>query len=209
MPLSDVDLIQRHFSVGLEGDLVDFIVYSYDEQTFEENYFKSADDLIDLLGKQTEDKKSYWIEVINRSSVELPNNMKTFCDYFDIHPLIIEDITTIAPHMKLDLVNDQAAVYLLMKIISWNGHRVEQHQISFYLKYSKNILITFQERGTGIGTCFDYIRNRLQRLNSSEEQSPHTLHNRLKQMNVDYLFYCLLDTIIERYREQRISSEFL
>jgi len=209
MPLNDVDLIQRHFSVGLKSDLVDFIVYSYDEQTFEENYFKSAHDLIDLLGKQREDKKSYWIEVINRSSVELPNDMKTFCDYFDIHPLIIEDITTIAPYMKLDLVNDQAAVYLLMKIISWNGHRVEQQQISFYLKYSKNILITFQERATGIGTCFNYIRNCLQRLNSSEEQSPHTLHNRLKQMNVEYLFYCLLDTIIERYREQRISSEFL
>jgi magnesium transporter len=209
MPLSDVDLIQRRFSVGLKTDLVDFIVYSYDEQTFEENYFKSAHDLIDLFGKQTEGNKCYWIEVINRSSVELPNNMKKFCEHFDIHPLTIEDITTIAPYMKLDLINDQAAVYLLMKIISWNGHRVEQQQISFYLKYSQNILITFQERAIGIGTVFNDIRNRLQRQNNSEEQCPYTLYNRLKQMNVDYLLYCLLDTIIERYREQRISSEFL
>jgi magnesium transporter len=199
MPLNDVDVKRRCFSIGLPADLVDFVVYSYTEETFEETQFQSVSDLIYFIENDTDNDKSYWIEVINRSSIHLPNNINRLCEYFDIHPLTIEDITTLAPYMKVDLFNDQGAIYLLLKIISWNGGRVEQQQISFYLKTSQKILITFQEQSTDDKSLFDAIRNRFRRRGSTnEQQSPYTAHSRVKQMNVDYLFYCLFDAIIDR-----------
>jgi magnesium transporter len=195
MPLNDIDLVRRRSSVGFPIDLVDYIVYSYNEQIFEEKHFQSAHELFNLLENENENNKSYWIEVINRSSVNLPNSIQLLCEYFDIHPLTIEDITTLSTYMKLDLFDDQSSIYLLMKIISWNGQRVEQQQISFYLKSSQNILITYQEKSTDDQSVFDSIRTHLR----NTEQSPYHLHNRLKQMNIDYLFYCLFDAIIDRY----------
>jgi len=195
MPLNDIDLVRRRSSIGFPIDLVDYIVYSYNEQIFEEKHFQSVHELFNLLENENENNKSYWIEVINRSSVNLPNSIQLLCEYFDIHPLTIEDITTLSTYMKLDLFDDQSSIYLLMKIISWNGQRVDQQQISFYLKSSQNILITFQEKSTDDQSIFDSIRNRLR----NTEQSPYHLHNRLKQMSIDYLFYCLFDAIIDRY----------
>jgi magnesium transporter len=145
-----------------------------------------------------DDKKStyYWIEVINRSSVELPNNVKILCEYFDIHPLTIEDIGTLVPYMKLDLFHHQAALFILMKIITWNGQRVQQQQISFYLKCSQNLLITFQEKSSDDKkqSLFQTIRKRLRRQSENND-----VHRRLRQLNVDYLLYCLRDDIIDRY----------
>jgi Mg2+ and Co2+ transporter CorA len=194
MPLSDIDMQRRRFSIGVPLDLVDFIVYSYNEHICEERYYRSVNELIKIFKNKTTNDKCYWIEVINRSNVNLPNKIKLLCEYFDIHPLTIEGITTLAPYMKLDLFYDHPAIYLLMKIISWNGLRVEQQQISFYLKCSKNILITFQEDSIDNQSFFDSIRNRLRH----DFESSYHPHNRLKQMNIDYLFYCLVDTIIER-----------
>jgi len=194
MPLSDIDMQRRRFSIGVPLDLVDFVVYSYNEHICEERYYRSVNELIKVFKNKTTNDKCYWIEVINRSNVNLPNKIKLLCEYFDIHPLTIEGITTLAPYMKLDLFYDHPAIYLLMKIISWNGLRVEQQQISFYLKCSKNILITFQEDSIDNQSFFDSIRNRLRH----DFESSYYPHNRLKQMNIDYLFYCLVDTIIER-----------
>ena len=193
MPLTDVDLVRRRVSVGLPSNEVDFIVYLYNEYSFEEKHFQSVNDLIKLLDRKTK-STYYWIEVINRSSVNLPNNIKILCEYFDIHPLTIEDIGTLAPYMKLDLLHHQTALYLLMKIITWNGQRVQQQQISFYLKCSQNLLITFQDHHE---TFFQTIRKRLRRQQPNNDENPQ--HSRLRQLNVDYLLYCLLDDIIDRY----------
>ncbi|UJR21611.1 hypothetical protein I4U23_024693 [Adineta vaga] len=182
-------------------DLVEFIVFIYDDQVFQEERFNSIDDLFILLNNQKCTKKACWIEVINRSDVELPEDIKMFCEYFNIHPLTIEDITNVTPYIKLDLFPEQSVLYLLMKIMSWeNNERITHRQISFYLKSSRNILITFQERTSPSEFLFDDIRNRLrrQRLNLGDD-SPYHLHGRLRQMNVDYLFYCFLDAIIDKY----------
>jgi Mg2+ and Co2+ transporter CorA len=201
MPLNDVDIIRRRLSVAFPTDLVEFILYSYNEHTFDEKHFQSVHELLHVLDNCIEDDKSYWIEVINRSSVDLPKNIKIFCEHLQIHPLTMEDITTLVPCMKLDLFPDQAAVYLLMKIIRWNGQRVEQQQISFYLKCSQNLLITFQEKSfNNIEPLFQTIRNRLRRQQSNNDENSQRFQNtRLRQLNVDYLFYCLLDDIIDRY----------
>jgi Mg2+ and Co2+ transporter CorA len=206
MPLTDVDVVRRRISVGLPSNDVDFILYSYNEYFFEEKTFQSVHELLNLLKTEIENEtipkdKFYWIEVLNRSCVNLPVNIKILCEHFHIHPLTIEDITTLAPYMKLDLLNTNGALYLLMKILTWNGQRVEQQQVSFYLKCSQNLLITFQEKSfNNIEPLFQTIRNRLRRQQlNNDENSQRFQNTRLRQLNVDYLFYCLLDDIIDRY----------
>ncbi|CAF4888550.1 unnamed protein product [Rotaria sp. Silwood1] len=209
MPLADVDVIRRRFSIGLSTDRVDFILYLYNEYSYEEKYFQSVYELLNLLTNELEnDKKSktryYWIEVINCSRVDFPKGIKILCEYFNIHPLTMEDIATLTPYMKLNLFHDNCSIYLLMKILTWNGHRVQQQQISFYLNCSQNLLITFQEKSfDNIEPFFQNIRNRLRRQQqqqqNNEESSQSPQHHRLRQFNVDYLFYCLLDDIVDRY----------
>ncbi|CAF1205910.1 unnamed protein product [Rotaria sordida] len=206
MPLADVDIVRRRSSIGLPTDKVDFILYLYNEYSFEEKYFQSVYELIDLLKNEIENNKKfknkyYWIEVINRSCGDFPNSIKILCEHFNIHPLTMEDIATLAPYMKLNLFHDNGSLYLLMKILTWNGHRVQQQQVSFYLKCSQNLLITFQEQSfNNVEPFFQTIRTRLRRKHQNNaENSPFNQHNRLKQLNVDYLFYCLLDDIIDRY----------
>ena len=203
MPLSDVDLLRRRLSTSLATNLVEFIVYEYNEDYFQERIFRSIRDLLRILKNEfnpsaTRPRHYFWIDVVNRSSTDLPDDIRIFCEFFDIHPLTIEDISTLAPYMKLDMFHEQAALYLVMKVISWTGRRIEQQQISFYLQSSKNLLITFREDSRDKDpSLFETIRHRLRR-EPSINQNEHLQYSRLKQLNVDYLFYSLLDDIIDR-----------
>jgi hypothetical protein len=207
MPLTDVDIFRRRYTIHLPPDDVDFILYTYNEYLFEEKSFQSVYELLYLLKNEIENDekpkdKYYWIEVINCSSTNIPHSIEILCQHFHIHPLTIEDIGTLSPYMKLDLFNDTGALYLLMKILTWNGQRVQQQQISFYLNCSKNLLITFQEKPiNNFEPFFQPIRNRLRRQQqqNNDEHSQQYQNTRLRQLNIDYLFYCLLDDIIDRY----------
>jgi magnesium transporter len=203
MPLADADVIRRRSSIHLPANTVDFILYSYNEYSFEERKFHSVNELLrqlklnDIENTEIPKKKLRWIEVINRSSIELPRNIQILCEYFNIHPLTIEDIATLSSYMKLDLFDDTGGLYLLMKILTWSDKRVQQQQISFYLNCSQNLLITFQEKSLeNTEPFFQKIKNRLRKKQfNNDEQYQNT---RLRQLNVDYLFYCLLDDIIDR-----------
>ncbi len=203
MPLADVDLSRRRSSVGLPADRVDFTLYSYNKQSFSEQYFTDVHRLLtlfDVSNPEMKDSICHWIEVINNSSESLPHSVKVLCDYFQLHSLTTEDISTLAPMMKLDILSDYGAIFLLMKIITWNETHVEQQQISFYLKCSQNLLITFREKSTRDSSLFREIRQRLRRRQQIDDNPQQHRHNRLRELDVDYLFYCLLDAIIDRYR---------
>lgn len=203
MPLPDIDLLRRRLSTGLGTNRVEFILYMYNAEFFEERTFQSVGDLLPVLENEfalnrTRTRRYFWIEVINRSSTDLPDDIQKFCEFLEIHPLTIEDISTLAPYIKLDMFHEEAALYFLMKVISWNGQRIEQQQISFYLQCSKNLLITFYEDSRhNDQSLFETIRHRLRR-EPSMSNAEQLQCSRLKQLNVDYLFYSLLDDIIDR-----------
>ncbi|CAF3915772.1 unnamed protein product [Adineta steineri] len=205
MPVTDIDIVRQQFLLDVLFDGVDFILYSYNEYSFDEKYFQSVTELLnvyktDIEANKNKKDKYYWIEVINYSCITLPHKIKILCEYFHIHPLTIEDITTLVSSMKLDLFNNNGSLYLLMKILTWNGKRIEQQQISFYLNCSQNLLITFQRRHID-QPFFQTIRNRLRRNQhkNNDDDIQYCQNTRLRQLNVDYLFYCLLDDIIDRY----------
>lgn len=128
--------------------------------------------------------KNMWVE-ISSSNVHL---IRDVLHYFDVHPFVIDDISTIEQRMKISILQDD--IYLILSLIYLNetNRVVEQQNISFYLK--ENLLITVQEYRTH--ALFSTIKYRL-------AKKPIQSKGRLKQMKIDYLFYCLLNTVIENY----------
>lgn len=217
MALVDVDVVRRRSSLYSPVDAVDFTLCSYNDYSFDEQIFHSAHELLDFWEEnEVESKeKCHWIDVTNRSCVNLPDSIDLLCKHFNIHPLTIEDICTLTSSMKLDLFAETGALYLLMKLLTWNGQRVQQQQISFYLHCSQNLLITFHEHTmNNVEPFFLAIRQRLRRQQQQQQNNPggeyfHPYqHTRLRQLNVDYLFYSLLDDIIDRYLLDIIDKDF-
>lgn len=111
--------------------------------------------------------------------------------YFDVHTLVIDDIRSLEQRMKISILQDD--IYLLLSLIYLNGtdvnnQTVEQQKICFYLK--ENTLITVQEYRTHV--LFSTIKSRL-------AKKPIQSKGQLKKMKIDYLFYCLLNLLIENY----------
>jgi magnesium transporter len=129
--------------------------------------------------------KNMWIE-ISSTNIDLIREILT---YFDAHPFVIDDIGTLEQRMKISILQED--VYLLLSLIYLNesNHVVEQQKIGFYL--TENTLITIQEYRTH--GLFSTIKHRLSR------KPIQSAKGRLKKMKIDYLFYCLLNVVIENY----------
>lgn len=125
--------------------------------------------------------------------------------HFDLHPLVVADIETTEQRTKLDVFED--ALFLVGKMI-YREH-VQSitciEQISFYLK--ENILITFQEKSKDI---FEPIKRKafgssrlvvaLDRLVSISDRIRQN-KGRIRRSKIDYLFYSLMDTIVDQYMD--------
>lgn len=103
-------------------------------------------------------------------------------NYFGIHPLVLEDILHTEHMPKLDDYDNY--MFLTLKMLSLNTEKsIEQEHISIIL--GDYFVITFQEKD---GDVFDILRERLK-----------ASKGRLRLLQADYLFYRLLDTIVDNY----------
>ena len=115
-----------------------------------------------------------WISVQGLHDTEL---IETLGRNFDLHPLILEDITNTGQRPKLE---DYAAqLFIVIKALSGS----EPEQISLIV--GPNYLISFEE---GPPDSFGAVRERLKRQPS-----------RLRQLGSDYLCYALMDCVIDEY----------
>ena len=152
-------------------------VFIYNEETFQEVCYRSIEDIRTIA-----DNECLWIDVTGVHDHELLTRLGR-C--FHIHPLVINDIEITEQRTKLDVFED--ALFLVAKLIYPDNHQQNTHieQISFYLK--ENLLITFQETPKDI---FENIKNRI-RQNKG----------RTRRSKIDYLFYSLVDRIVDRYMD--------
>jgi len=105
------------------------------------------------------------------------------CSHFGIHPLIVEDILSIGQRPKMDELN--GIVFCLMNMLYYdNNTGIESEQVSIVL--GKNFVITFQEDSTK--DVFNTLREKL-KLETSK----------VRQNGSDFLFYSLIDTIVDHY----------
>ncbi|CAF0967528.1 unnamed protein product, partial [Didymodactylos carnosus] len=160
---------------------VELNVFIYDEETYSKHRYYNVNDVLAHI--EANDTKCIWLEV-NGAIQHRDDVLTQLALHFNLHLLTVEDIQTTQQRMKLDIFDD--GIYLLMKMIyvehEHKTNILEKH-ISIYLK--DNLLLTFQEEHNQL---FSQIKQRI--ANS---------RGRIKKLRTDYLFYCLVDTIIENY----------
>ncbi len=121
-----------------------------------------------------------WINIDGLRKVDVEN----ICTHFKIHPLIAEDILSIGQRPKTDEID--GLVFCLLNMLSFNekDSTVETEQVSIIL--GKNFVISFQEDPTK--DPFNLLREKLK-----------IAASKVRQNGSDFLFYTLLDYIVDHY----------
>lgn len=145
-------------------------------------------DHIDIRNTQNADNlivpdqegRIFWINVdgLRKQDIEKIGSQ------FDIHSLLIEDILSTGQRPKMDDMDHLISTLLYMMYFREESQTVETEQISIIL--GKDWVISFQENNSR--DLFDPIRNKLSLKDS-----------RLRSYKADYLFYSLIDVIVDNY----------
>ncbi len=151
-------------------------VFDYDAQHCEIKELKTVAECLPY--KETETTTWLNLEGVHKPEVE------AIAESYGIHYLIKEDIISYGQRPKLDEVNDILFVLLHMLFYNNETHSIEQEQISIVL--GKNFVISFQEDARR--DVFNPIRDKLEFANT-----------RLRQKKASYLFYSMIDIIVDSY----------
>ncbi|PKD44872.1 magnesium/cobalt transporter CorA [Rhodohalobacter barkolensis] len=130
-----------------------------------------------------QNKSKTWIQIRGLHDIE---KLKTVWNYFELHPLVQEDIVSTSQRPKVEHYPN--AVYIVLRMIKQhegdNGnYNVQTEQISIVL--GDNYVLSFQESDEPI---FDPILKRLELTTT-----------RLRKFGPDYLAYALADNIVDHY----------
>jgi len=166
-----------------------FNIIQYDEFHYVEYNFKTFAELNSHLPTTcTSEDYCTWINIEGIHRTDILDELSI---RFNLHSLTKEDISTINERMKLDLLDNGSSIYLLMKMIyvSPVTEHIQNEQISFILQ-ENNFLITFQEAKDQLNSydIFQVVKHRLK-----------SNRGRIRSLKSDYLFYCLIDVLIENY----------
>ena len=112
------------------------------------------------------------------------NEVEKISNHFDIHYLIQEDIMSHGQRPKFDELNDILFVQLNMLFYNISTNNIEHEQLSIVL--GNNYVISFQEDPQQ--DVFNPLRQKL-RFDSSK----------LRQKPADYLFYTMIDLVVDSY----------
>jgi magnesium transporter len=128
-------------------------------------------------------KSRTWIQVRGLHDID---KLKTVWDYFQLHPLIQEDIVSTSQRPKVEHYDN--TVFVVLRMIKQNSgdngdYSFQSEQISIVL--GENYVLSFQESDEPI---FDPVIKRLE-----------IKTTRLRRHGPDYLAYSLIDTIVDHY----------
>lgn len=151
-------------------------LFDYNISEIEIRELKEVPDCFTYL----DSSKTTWINVdgLRKADVE------KICTHYGIHNLITEDILSIGQRPKTDEINGLVFCLLNMMYFNEKDSAVEIEQISIVL--GKNFVISFQE--DAYRDVFTPLRERL-KVNGSK----------VRQHGADYLFYSLIDMIVDNY----------
>lgn len=151
-------------------------VIDYDESEFTSRELTSVEESFPF-------KDSPTVTWLNLYGLHEPQILEKIGKHFGIHSLTMEDILNTDQRPKLEVFDNY--LFLVLKMISTKAEddSIEIEQISLIL--GRNFVFTFQERP---GDVFAPLRRRL------EEG-----RGRLRKRGADYLFYAIVDIIIDHY----------
>jgi magnesium transporter len=159
-----------------EAQQVTTYVYDYNAQSVEEKKMEGVEGCYTYKSSG----RISWINIdgLRKADVE------AVCNYYNIHPLIIEDILSIGQRPKMDEADDNLFCLLNMLYYNEEKKKVEQEQISIIL--GRDFVISFQEDAHR--DVFNPLRERIKMANS-----------KIRQRGADYLCYTMLDLIVDHY----------
>ena len=157
-----------------DKSLVELI--SYDSKSIEETHDPDAD----VILQQLDETKVNWINIDGLHNITLVEKMG---DHFDINSLVLEDVLN--PDQRPKIEDFPGYIFLTLKTLNaLKADDIIYEQMSFVL--GKNFLLSFQEKE---GDLYDGLRHRL-------KNDPKS---KARKLGVDYLFYRLVDTIVDSY----------
>ncbi len=121
-----------------------------------------------------------WINIDGLHDVEI---IESIGKHFDLHPLLLEDILNTRQRPKVEEFDNYIFFTLKMLSVGEDQNSITAEQVSFVL--GKNWILSFQERP---GDVFDPLRSRIRNKKSQ-----------IRGKETDYLFYRLLDTVVDNY----------
>lgn len=164
-----------------DQDIADIYLIKFNEEELIEGTVASVSEMI--VPAQNADHV-YWYNI---DGVNNPDQLREIEQKYNLHPLLMEDIASAEQRPKLDDYED--CLFLTIKMIRYDEkiNSIFSEQVSFVV--APNLILSFQEKHKA-GDVFNPNRERLR-----------TNKGRMRKMNVDYLLYSLLDTIVDHYFE--------
>lgn len=120
---------------------------------------------------------------LNIDGIHDINLIREVGDFFDIHPLLLEDILNTGQRAKVAQIDDTLLIVAKMLNFDRETSQVKSEQLSIVIH--KHFLITFQEQS---GDTFEAVRERIR---GGKGRTRHS--------STDYLAYALLDTVVDNY----------
>lgn len=159
-----------------EPEQIKIFVYDYDGQSVEEKELTTVPACYSYIASP----KTTWINVDGLRK----NDVEAICNHYGIHYLIMEDILSIGQRPKMDEIDGLLFCLLNMLYFNEKDSTVETEQISIVL--GKNFVISFQEDASR--DVFNPLREKLK-----------VASTKVRQNGADFLFYFLLDMIVDNY----------
>jgi magnesium transporter len=122
-----------------------------------------------------------WLDIEGLHDIDL---LEKVAEMFQFHPLMTEDVANVEHLPKTEEFENHIFFTLKMLSINPETELIQTEHLSLVL--SENYLITFQE---GLeGDVFNSVRERI-----------FSNKGRIRRNNCDYLFYSLIDTVVDNY----------
>ena len=158
-------------------DKILITLHDYDK----DNYNSVAID--DFGSYKSENARQKWIQVCGLHDIE---SLEKIWNYFNLHPLIREDIVSTSQRPKVEFYDD--IVFIVLRMITVTtidpfDDDFKTEQVSIVL--GKNFVLSFQESYFPV---FNPIIKRMEQKNTS-----------LRNSGADYLAYALIDCIADHY----------
>lgn len=156
-------------------------VIDYNKDSFERFTSSRPEDAFNF---ENHDKIT-WINIDGLSNT---SEIVKLGKYYELHPLILEDIVNTNQRPKID--EYQGYIFLVVKMLYFPKDVASKNNVSLISEHvsfvvGSNYVLTFQEAG---GDVFESIRERLE-----------FSKGRIRSNGADYLLFCLLDAIIDQY----------
>ncbi len=151
-------------------------VIAYDSQHVVERAVQDVQEIQPL-------RNSYQVVWVNLEGLHDTALLGRLGESFGLHPLLMEDVLNPEHRPKMELYGDH--LFLVVKMLLWDDQNedIRWEQVSLVL--GRGWVLSFQEAP---GDVFEPVRNRIR-----------TAGRRIRQMGADYLFYALLDAIVDHY----------